>query len=1252
MMNFKISQLATIFFNRFFAQARLLSGSCLAVLLWLIILPSSAMAWPTDSQWLELVKDDSPIQDAENDASGGVNVVPDDDTHAAAYIYNDGAYLYYRIRVDSDPSGNNGVFAQFGWGFEIDTDQNAADYEWLIMCDGITSPEVISLRENTDKTGVGDPSDKAEYIAAEYPLVGNHRLLLADTSINGDQDYFVDFRMPFSVFKAATGITDDSLIRYFVGSSRSTNNLTDNGADLVAGSNLYEMSSDYVTPFGTLPIDLTFYDGTVAYTEDLAGTGDKNLAAPGDTLYIRVDDLDLDTDTNPLGTLRVTLTSPTGDSEILILTAAGVQGKYTGSIPTSTTDAAGTLHVLDGQTVTVTYVEAVAADRSQSVSRTDAILFATTGTDVGITKTVDTAVANEGDTVTFTVTATNNGPSAITALTITETLPGGMALVLDTPSQGSYANGSWTVGSLAAGSSATLTLQMTVNTDTNDTIQTNTASLVSSTPIDRYAANNSASASVAIGGTDLRVTKDVTDPLPTEGDTITYRVRVINLGPNAASGVDITDSLPDGVTYVSDNSNGSYNPSTGIWNVGDLATGTGALLRIEASVDAGTTGQTLTNTASVFALDQLDSDPSNDSASADIRIDYIDLELSKSVSDETPDEGDTITWTITVDNNGPHDATGIEVTDLLPSGVTYVSYSADQGTYVAGTGIWTVGDVDENRDATLTITATVDSGTAGQSILNEAEITNADQSDSSPGNEYASAEISVAGTDLQISKSVSNANPTEGDSITWTITVRNNGPNSASGIEITDILPTGVSYSSDTASQGSYDNKKTRVWSVGTLPVYDGVNGEETLQLVSTVDSGTSGQTIVNVAFITASDQSDPDAFNNTDSATIAVDGADLGIVKTVNNTTPNIGEIITYTLTVTNGGPNTATNVAVTDLLPPDLSYQGDTPSQGSYTSATGIWTVGTLNDGATATLTLSARVLDQRDNLTITNTATISASDQADANTANNSSSVDITIAATDLAVTKMVDNATPSVGGSVVYTVTVENLGTNTATNVEIDDILPTGVTYVSHLADQGNYAAGLWLLGDLAGSSSVNLLITATVDSGTGGRTITNTASVLSLDQIDTNSANDSDSVDIVPVFVIQPTLLIMKSADVATIDPGGTITYTVQVTNSGAGAATSVVLTDSLSPYAAWGIDWLNDGAPYEPFLENLASIGLTIQSLTFSNDDGANFNYNPTDGGGGAPAGFDGNVTNWKLTLNGSMNSGNSFTLQYRASAK
>ena len=109
---------------------------------------------------------------------------------------------------------------------------------------------------------------------------------------------------------------------------------------------------------------------------------------------------------------------------------------------------------------------------------------------------------------------------------------------------------------------------------------------------------------------------------------------------------------------------------------------------------------------------------------------------------------------------------------------------------------------------------------------------------------------------------------------------------------------------------------------------------------------------------------------------------ADLAVTKTVSNPTPNVGDIITFTVTLTNNGPNTATGVAVSDLLPAGLSFVSATPTQGTYSSVTGVWNVGTLNNGAVASLLLRARVDTP---VARTNTATIAASDSHDPNPAN---------------------------------------------------------------------------------------------------------------------------------------------------------------------------------------------------------------------------------------------------------------------------
>jgi uncharacterized repeat protein (TIGR01451 family) len=120
-----------------------------------------------------------------------------------------------------------------------------------------------------------------------------------------------------------------------------------------------------------------------------------------------------------------------------------------------------------------------------------------------------------------------------------------------------------------------------------------------------------------------------------------------------------------------------------------------------------------------------------------------DLEVAKTVDDDTPSEGDTITYTVALTNNGPDSATNVDVTDALPAGVTYLSDTVTQGSYNSGTGIWTVGTVATTAPDTLTIDVTVDAGTAGSTIINTASVAAIDQTDPNPGNDSDATNITV-----------------------------------------------------------------------------------------------------------------------------------------------------------------------------------------------------------------------------------------------------------------------------------------------------------------------------------------------------------------------------------------------------------------------------------------------------------------------------------------------------------------------------
>jgi uncharacterized repeat protein (TIGR01451 family)/fimbrial isopeptide formation D2 family protein len=131
-------------------------------------------------------------------------------------------------------------------------------------------------------------------------------------------------------------------------------------------------------------------------------------------------------------------------------------------------------------------------------------------------------------------------------------------------------------------------------------------------------------------------------------------------------------------------------------------------------------------------------------------------------------------------------------------------------------------------------------------------------------------------------------------------------------------------------------------------------------------------------------------------------------------------------------------------------------------------------------------------------------------------------------------------------------------------------------------------------------------------------------------------------------VAEPSLLVVKSANKTSVAPGDIITYTVLVTNTTAGTATNVVLKDLLSPYIQWGLNSYGAGIAFQ-FTDGTPASGLTLGTPVYSNNSGSTWVYTPTSGGGGAPAGYDDNVTNWQIPMNGTMNAnGANFTINYK----
>lgn len=808
--------------------------------------------------------------------------------------------------------------------------------------------------------------------------------------------------------------------------------------------------------------------------------------------------------------------------------------------------------------------------------------------DLAVTKSVSNPTPNVAETVTFTVTVTNNGPDTATAVELTDTFPAAGLQIVGTPaaSQGTYAaaTGVWDVGTLltGGGNAQTLTIQALVLAPAVNTIpvaQTNVATVTNSVEPDPDPGNNTGTATVTPKYADLGIKKTTSNPTPNVGDTVTYTVSLFNLGTAEATGVKVTDTFPANVTYLTHSTAvGTFDSVTGIWDVGTVplsATVSSPLtLTIQVLADSATTGF---NVVTITHSDVWDPNNRNNIAKTPTTGLEADLILSKTADETRPNVGDTITYTVTVDNAGPSLAQAVIVVDQIPTGTTYVPGSAsDGGTYNPATRevTWSLGNNFPLGQRPLTVQATVDTPASGPiaPLANTATVTST-TTDPNPLNNTDTETLTPLQTDLAVFKVVSDSAPNVGETIQFALGAANFGPNDATNVVVTDVIPVGVTYVGLTSGIGtnptqgsfSYDAAtRTLTWTIGGLNTAD----FPILVFDATANAPTPASvppTVTNTATITGTEY-DPDLSNNTDSVSETPQHADLEVTKQVNDPTPNVGDTITYTITVTNNGADTATGVTLLDTLRtlPGLQITGTPQANfGSFDQTTGIWTIGTVNVGVAATLSIQAEVLAPASGnpLPQTNTASIATADQYDPVPGNNAATATETPQYADLKVTKTVSNPAPNVGSDVTFTIDVENLGANQATNVLIDDVLPAGLTFLSASSQAYDPGTGIWTVGtiDAGTANKKTLTITATVAvSGS----FTNEAEVSTTsppDQYDPDALNNKGSAT---VITREADLVVAKTVDRPSPNVGDLITFTVTVRNDGPDGANNVEVTDT------------------------------------------------------------------------------------------
>ncbi|WP_431241340.1 gliding motility-associated C-terminal domain-containing protein [Flavobacterium sp. P21] len=740
---------------------------------------------------------------------------------------------------------------------------------------------------------------------------------------------------------------------------------------------------------------------------------------------------------------------------------------------------------------------------------------------------------------------------------------------------------------------------------------------------------------------DLSLTKTVNNTTPLVGGQVTFEVVVTNNGPQDNTGVAVTDLLPTGYTYNGFTATtGTYNPTTGLWTVGNLINGKSETLQITGTVNL--TG-VYSNVAEVTAatLPDPDSTPNNGVTTED---DYAtvtttpitqatNLSLTKTVNNPTPLIGTDVTFEVIITNSGPQNTAGVEVTDLLPTGYTFKSYSATKGTYNKTTGKWTIGSLINGDSQTLQLTATVN---ASGNYTNIAEVTASTLPDpnSTPNNgvttedDYATAITApvVPMADLSLIKAVvgGNLSPIFGATITFEITVNNSGPQAATGVSVKDLLPSGYQYIVYSSTAGQYFNT-TGIWNIGTIPS----GGSESLLIG--VKINTTGN-YNNIAEVYSSNELDPDSTPNNnvtgedDMGSVLVTPVpaetDLSIEKNVvgNNLTPAVGSQIGFTVTITNDGPSISTGATVKDILPSGYQYSFFNSTSGSYNPATGIWTPGIILPGNSHTLLINAFVKAPTGTPDeYLNIAEIMTSDQHDPDstpgngvtTEDDYDSISVTpqIVMADLSISKTALNqdATYDVGSTVIFTVTVKNDGPANASGVSVKDLLPPGFKYLTSAPTSGlyNYITGVWNVGIVTAGNDESLDIYTTVNAPTGvAGEYTNITEIIASnlpdpDSTPNNGVTTEDDYDSLSINVAVADLSLDKSVSNKNANVNEVITFTLQLNNEGPSTATGVNV-DDIIPLGYRNITNINNGGIFSNNTIKWANLTVPVGGVTLT----------------------------------------------------
>ena len=795
-------------------------------------------------------------------------------------------------------------------------------------------------------------------------------------------------------------------------------------------------------------------------------------------------------------------------------------------------------------------------NRNYAIEYVNGVLEVVPTEQVKIEKQADREITTDGEVITYTIKVTNATLHDLTNVKVQDTNNFVGSITLPDKAEYSYKDGVFTIPSLPSYQNGDNTFEIVYTykvqpddhgTDGNDTL-TNKAVITDMTLTDGTTPNpdwydETPDVNVDIIRHGIEVVKSADKEVTTVGDTVTYSIAVTNTGNVQLNNVVVKDDNNFTGSITSLRSAGSvYNEEDGTWTIAKLGVGVTVTIRYTYVVTEEDVANKQLENIATGIIPPSDNIPEIEEPSNEVDVPIVNRSVTivKSVDKDTVYEGDTVTYTLKVTNTGNTDLTDLVVSDASNAKGVLVPIPSDDYTFEKGLFFLrdlAAGDSIEikymytvvNNDPALienVATVHVPKGTTGTDVDEPFEV---------PSNPV---DVKVIKDGLTVEKKAAESMVGIGEDIHYTILVTNTGNTTLHDIVVNDTTSGAGETVNTSADTITYDSD-ARTWTYADelLP------GESfaVTYTYTTVAADEAAGKVENTAVATGHNPdgepvpSDP---SDEDVTVAEKPEANLDITKSVDKKTAMAGDVLTYTLHVTNSGNATAYNAVVKDFF--DGVGTPDKADGEGYK---------VLDDGNFLIAELGAG-----QSIDITYTYTVQSADKGVINNI-----VVVVPEQPPVEIEKQADKNVAVVDEVVTYTITVTNTTDEAKENLTVTDTNNFTGEIAAQSGDGYTYNGDhTWTIAHLDAGASIEIVYTYTMQKE-DATTIVNNAKVEYVED------GEPVIVESDPVEVVKPdegVVSIVKSADKKIAYPGDVVTYTVTVHNGKTVDAQNVVVTDA------------------------------------------------------------------------------------------